>query len=481
MLRFRPYFWPVLSLVLAGSLSAFPLWLDSPERLNRFDPKSPLYQPLVTNTPNYTATPTASPSATLSPTISPSFTDSPTATPSPTPTPSQTPVGLTVLLADTMGNPMPGGTVMLGSDTAGAQVTNAQGEVFFPGAVPPFDIHAFAADSFGFPLYSPTIVSYYNATVLDVTLRTFTSFTVAAAPLSWTVSSSAGGTHAEAYIMNNLGASSSNLCTSACWPNINNYANSRQGESWSASLLETNSGGSILAAFFQPPTLLPGGGLGFSGTTSAYSASNVAFSFSGYGGAQLVAYSTFAGPKASRYYLRQKANAFPAPAGPITYQVAVPGGAAPVVVRGDLIRYTTGTDVNISSVTRSQASLPATAALTYPGEADWTAHPDAGSAAFGASATSGGTADAWFAYMSDAGDATPVWFVLRGCAACSSVSGSLPTAFPAWIPAGYQFGSGDPVARYLEAYSGLAFDPADPMNYNADDATIRGHYFEQNW
>jgi hypothetical protein len=99
----------------AATAVAFPLWLDSPSRINPHDPKSPLYVPVasgpastatLTATMTFTYSPTQTQSFTVSPTLtctttqsatfSPTKTNSPTLTPSPTrtnsPTPTNTPV-----------------------------------------------------------------------------------------------------------------------------------------------------------------------------------------------------------------------------------------------------------------------------------------------------------------------------------------------------------------------------------------------------
>jgi hypothetical protein len=91
--RGRRWLRPVLGLgllLIASAGLAFPFWLDSPSRSNRFDPRSPGYKrPAPKATATFTPSPVDSPSPT--PTLSPTFTASPSATPTSTVTPTYTP------------------------------------------------------------------------------------------------------------------------------------------------------------------------------------------------------------------------------------------------------------------------------------------------------------------------------------------------------------------------------------------------------
>ena len=95
--RGRTLLWAGLGLGLLLTASAgvaFPFWLDSAQRSNRFDPHSPQFRaatPALSSTPSPGASATASPSPAGTPTSSPTPSTSPTASPSSTVTPTYTP------------------------------------------------------------------------------------------------------------------------------------------------------------------------------------------------------------------------------------------------------------------------------------------------------------------------------------------------------------------------------------------------------
>jgi hypothetical protein len=136
---------------------------------------TPTQTPLLSDTFTLTSTPTPllADSTTATPTLTEAAVGSPTF--SPTPTNVASGPGLNVYARDQLNNPLAGAMVMLNNDTAGAVTTDAAGWASFPSAALPCDIHVFSPWSAGQALYSPKIFSYFGANANTVVVNNFQS------------------------------------------------------------------------------------------------------------------------------------------------------------------------------------------------------------------------------------------------------------------------------------------------------------------
>ena len=218
-------------------------WLDAPAgRDNSHDPKSPHFQPDVSSSPD----------------------------PTPTPLP-----GLTLHLKDAAGNPLAGFNIMLGNNPASAVLSNSAGQVNFPTATFPADVHVVS------PLAYSSTANCVNSflgitfTPLDLYLGQEAASTVTAS-VEFFVTQTAGTNFAMTRFTTNGGSGGSGDSgpgsgCSAPTPGVAypDYESAQPGQEFNFCLIEYDCSWQPLDALFVPQQAMPAGGITITGQTSA--------------------------------------------------------------------------------------------------------------------------------------------------------------------------------------------------------------------